>query len=113
MMTTSMQETRSRSAIYSCLSSSRRRYALYCLRDAEKALSLADLAEDVADLETETPRPEIEKKTVKDVYLSLYHHHVPKLADAGLVQYDRELDLVSLPLRSEEVCESVQAVTAE
>lgn len=108
-----MQETRSQSAIYSCLSSSRRRYALYCMRDAEKALSLADLAEDVANMETEMPKHEIDKKAVKDVYLSLYHRHVPKLADAGLVQYDQELDMVSLPETSGDVCDSVLAVTAE
>jgi DNA-binding transcriptional ArsR family regulator len=35
-------------------------------------------------------------ETVMEVYLSLYHTHVPKLSDAGLVASDQQRDLVAL-----------------
>jgi DNA-binding transcriptional ArsR family regulator len=61
------------------LSHRRRRHALYELRGADGAVAVADLADAVAaDLDAARDR----------VAASLHHHHVPKLSDAGLVDYD-------------------------
>lgn len=89
-------QTRDRtSVVYECLSRSRRRYLLYCLNTAGHPLPLADLAEAVAEMEVET-QSELDDEFVKEVYMSLYHAHVPKLADAGLVEYSQEQDEVKL-----------------
>ena len=95
-MTDSQQNRDRAAAIYDCLSRSRRRYTLYRLHEAPKPVALADLAEDVADWEVDETGSEIDPETVKDVYMSLYHNHVSKLADADLVRYDQERDEVEL-----------------
>ncbi|WP_137285210.1 DUF7344 domain-containing protein [Halorussus salinisoli] len=59
-------------------------------------LSLPDLADEVAVAERDEHLPNIDPDDVLEVYLSLYHTHVPKLASAGLVNYDQEDDYVRL-----------------
>ncbi|QLG63163.1 DUF7344 domain-containing protein [Halorarum salinum] len=84
------------STMFEVLAHHRRRYAIHCLREYENPITLADLADEVSVLENDTSIAEIPPEDVKRVYLSLYHSHVPKLADAELVTYDQERDLVSL-----------------
>lgn len=74
----------------------RRRYALQCLRKCENPIALADLADEVASREYDEPLAELSAETVKRVYLSLYHTHIPKLADEGFVQYNQEPDSVTV-----------------
>ncbi|PSP55452.1 hypothetical protein BRC82_05825 [Halobacteriales archaeon QS_1_67_19] len=64
------------------LSASPRRRAFRVLLDHD-ALGLPDLADEVAVRGRGRPLPEIDPDAVLDVYLSLYHTHVPKLTDAG------------------------------
>lgn len=82
--------------IFDLLTNQRRRYALACLTDHTQAIALADLAEDVAVRENECSITEISKETVRTIYTSLYHTHLPKLLDAGAVEYDQVRDLVRL-----------------
>ena len=98
--------------ICDCLSRSRRRYTLRHLKGTEKPMALADLAEEIADWESETPKAEITDETAKEVYMSLYHNHVPKLADADLVQYNQERDTVELSEYPEELSNEGQATLA-
>ncbi|MFC6717505.1 hypothetical protein ACFQGT_04535 [Natrialbaceae archaeon GCM10025810] len=96
--------TRGRDAVsttFELLANRRRRYALRCLRTYENSITLADLADEVAVLECNEPLTEISAERVKRVYLSLYHTHVPKLADASYVRYDQEQDMVALRDRAE------------
>ncbi|AGB30511.1 hypothetical protein C488_07117 [Natrinema pellirubrum DSM 15624] len=81
---------------FDVLSHHRRRYALQCLREYETPLALADLADEVAVREHDRPLPEISAEAVKRIYVSLYHTHVPKLADADYVRYSQERDEVAL-----------------
>lgn len=82
---------------FELLAHRRRRTALRCLSDHAPSISLADLAEQVAVRETGRPLPDIDPDEVLQVYLSLYHVHVPKLADAAVVEYVQDRDLVTLP----------------
>ena len=77
------------------LADERRRHALRCLLEHD-ALPLADLADEVAVRERGEPIGEIPAEDVKDVYMSLYHSHVPKLAEANVVAYDQDTDAVAL-----------------
>jgi len=77
------------------LADERRRYALRCLLKHD-ALPLADLADEVAVRERDEPIGEISAEEVKHVYMSLYHTHVPKLAQAGVVTYDQDADAVAV-----------------
>lgn len=73
----------------------RRSLLLECLLEFNEPVSLPDLADEVAVREYENELTEIPAEEVKDIYLSLYHSHIPKLAEAGLVEYDQESDLVA------------------
>ena len=77
------------------LADERRRHALRCLLE-HGALPLADLADEVAVRERGEPIGEIPAEDVKNVYMSLYHSHVPKLAEANVVAYDQDADAVAL-----------------
>lgn len=89
--------------LFDLLADERRRYALACLWEHDGAMTMSDLAEDVAALETEEPRTAIEAEMVQTVATSLYHSHVPKLAAAGVVEYDRDRDMVAASNSDESV----------
>lgn len=107
-MSHSIQTQDHTSVIYECLSRWRRRYVLHRLHNAGQPLALADVAEDVAEMEVET-QSELDDEFVKNVYMSLYHAHIPKLADADLVEYHQERDevkLIEYPIELESMVES-------
>lgn len=80
-------------ALFETLSHRRRRLALSCLYKHRRS-TLADLAELVTEAESNARIDEVSAERVRDVYLSLYHRHLPALEDACLVEYDQEHDLV-------------------
>jgi hypothetical protein len=82
-------------SLFELLAAFRRRTAYRTLLRHE-SMSLPDLADEVAVTERGQPLTEIAADAVLQVYLSLYHTHVPKLAAAGLVAYDQESDYVAL-----------------
>ncbi|NIB98363.1 hypothetical protein [Halobacterium sp. R2-5] len=84
-----------RDDVYALLASERRRYVLSVLREHE-SLSLPDLADEVALREHDAPLPQVPEDAVLQVYLSLWHVHVPKLTDADVVAYDQDRDIVTL-----------------
>lgn len=92
----SLVEDADRDMLFDVLSSRRRRCTLSCLRDHENPLPLADVAEEVAIQETGRAITDIPAEDVKEVYISLYHAHVPKMEDAGIVRYSQERDSVAL-----------------
>lgn len=101
------------STVFGILAHQRRRCALRCLREHENPMALADLADEVAARENETPLAEIPAEEVKRVYLSLYHGHIPKLADAKFIRYDQKRDLVTLSERAEQLTRYREPLTVE
>lgn len=81
--------------IYDVLSERRRRDVLRCLQEYNESMTLADVADEVAVRELGKRITDISAETVMEIYLSLYHSHVPKLTAAGIVEYDQERDLVT------------------
>ena len=82
-------------AVAEILASQRRRYVLRCLTDREPELALADLATEVTARETDRPITELSGEDVRETYLTLHHHHIPKLEDANIVRYDEEKNVVA------------------
>ncbi|WP_134672133.1 DUF7344 domain-containing protein [Halorussus marinus] len=70
------------------LSDRRRRYVLYTLRRHSSAMALDELAEAVAsrDDDAETDH----------VRTALYHSHLPRMENAGVVSFDPDSELVRL-----------------
>jgi len=74
---------------YRLLADDRRRTLLDFLDPDRRPVALADLARRVASFESEsTTDAETDGLNARPVYHTLYHVHVPKLADAGVVSFD-------------------------
>lgn len=73
--------------VFESLANERRRYVLYHLRSTlDNVATFTELRDAVASRESETGLPS--QETVDRVAISLKHSHLPKLDDAGLIDYD-------------------------
>lgn len=66
-------------------------------------MTLPDLADQVACYENDAPITEIPEEEVLRVYSTFWHAHIPKLADARVVDYDQAQDVVSLGVNADQV----------
>ena len=109
---TSSQEDQELSAdtILELLANRRRRYLLYALRGQEGPIELSTLAETVAGWEHDVPPADVEKNEYKSVYVSSVQCHVPKLADAGVVDHDENNHTVILSENFEQLRPYLQLV---
>lgn len=99
-------------ALLDLLAHSRRRTLLTCLQTYDDPLPLPDLADEVAVAERDATLDAIPAETVKRVYMSLYHRHVPKLEDYDVVWYEQERDMVGLADRAVAVLPYLETVEA-
>lgn len=76
------------------LAEHRRRLTLEVVRDHDEAITLPDIADEVAVREYDRSLSDLHAETVAEVYTSIYHDHLPRLVEVGLLQYDQERDLV-------------------
>ena len=90
-----------RDTTLSLLSHAYRRALLDCLEARSGAIPLADATEAVARRNDVRPIDEIPADELERVSLSLYHTHIPKLADEGAVGYDFDRRTVALTERGE------------
>lgn len=78
--------------LFDVLARERRRHVLRCLLERAEPVALGELASAVARREAETAD---EAPPLDRVRMSLYHTHLPRLADAGAVKYDAEREVVA------------------
>lgn len=89
------------SQIHNVLRNDRRRCAIEHLRDADGEVSVDELAEHVASVETgESPPP---RDVRKSVYVSLHQTHLPKLDELDIIEYDQRAQGIELRDRAEQV----------
>jgi hypothetical protein len=79
---------------FDLLSNGRRRFVLRQLQRRRDGVELSDLAEELAAEENDLPPEELSSQQRKRTYVSLYQTHIPKLADAGVVDYDSDTGMV-------------------
>ena len=72
--------------VFEALSHPRRRYLLYTLLEDDE-WSLWEIAEKIASWESEPQDPPPSADPITDVYISLYHNHIPKLVDADIIAF--------------------------
>lgn len=89
-------EPLSQDLVFDLLSSPRRRFILHYLRSESDSIALTALADEVAAWEYESPIDELTDQERKRAYVSLYQTHIPKLADAGIIDYDADSGVVTL-----------------
>lgn len=98
--------------VYEALEHPRRRCLCYALLEDDE-WSLSELAGKVAALETDQPEEEeVSEPERQRVYVSLYHSHVPKLADCGVVSFDADAETLSTAENAEQVLEALQEMGA-
>ncbi|WP_435068649.1 DUF7344 domain-containing protein [Haloplanus sp. C73] len=93
-------EALSKDTVFSLLSNQRRRYVIHYLHRTPEPASLRDLTEQVAAWENGVTVEDLEYKQRKRVYTSLHQTHLPKLVEAGIVEYDRDEGTVALTDRA-------------
>jgi DNA-binding transcriptional ArsR family regulator len=92
----------SRDALFSLLRNERRREVIHYLRDREEPVDLRELSEHVAAIENDCEPAAVTYKQRKRVQTALYQMHLPKLAEQGVVSYDRRAGKVELAAGAEE-----------
>ena len=85
--------------MFDLLSSSRRRFVLQYLNDHDGPVPFSELANELAAWENDTDVEDITERQRKRVYVSLYQTHIPKLEEAGVVDYDADSGEVRLRSR--------------
>lgn len=81
--------------LHEILSDRRRRYVLARLHESVKPMHLGSLAEEIAEWERDSEEIE-DPGTAEKIHQSLYHIHVAKMGEVGLVDYDGMCDTVAL-----------------
>jgi hypothetical protein len=84
-----------REAVHGILGNRRRRYTLEFLRGTDGPVGMRELCVAVAARENDIAREEVRPKQRKRVYTALRQTHLPRLAAAGLVEYDRDRSVVT------------------
>lgn len=78
--------------VFAGLANKRRRLLLAILRDKQEPVSRTTLARKIVQWERE---PQPTQAVFDDIMVSLLHTHLPKLGDAGIIEYDAEADRVA------------------
>lgn len=73
-----------RDAIHALLDHERRRTIVDVVDDAD-VLSTRELATEIAARESETSREDVDEERRRSVEIALYHVHLPKLVEAGVI----------------------------
>lgn len=89
--------------VFTALNHPRRRYLLYTLASGTSEETLTDLATKIAAWEQDKPVSEVSDDERTRVQISLYHSHVPKLADLDIVEFHESDDIVVQALNIEQV----------
>lgn len=82
--------------VFSVLSNERRRRVLRCLQEKPSGSDIRELSRHLAAWENDIPEEAVTYKQRKRVYTSLHQTHLPALADAGVIDYDRDRGTVEL-----------------
>ena len=90
------EDSQERSTAIRLLSHSYRRALLACLDYHGEPITLADAAEWVAIEVTGKQLPDISAETVKEIYLTLYHSHIPRLQAYEVIEYSQDQDMIAL-----------------
>ncbi len=90
----------SKSEVFELLSAERRQEVLRYLDDTEGAATLSELAEHIASLECDCEPAQLSSQQRKRAYVGLYQCHLPKMADAGVIEYNADRGIIELNERS-------------
>ena len=99
--------------VFVALGHPRRRYLLYALVNGSTEAPLSDLAADIAAWELDKPASEVTAAEQRDVHISLYHSHVPRLASLGIVDYHEAENVIVRAVNTAQVQAVLEGAGAE
>jgi hypothetical protein len=82
--------------VFDILKNQRCRLVLQYLREADDPAKLGTLAEHIAAFENGVAPTGLNAQQRKRVYIGLYQCHLPKMADAGVVDFDQDRGTVAI-----------------
>jgi len=82
--------------VFQTLGNQRRRFTISYLKTVEETATIREVATQVAAWENDISVEELSYQDRKRVYTSLYQSHLPKLAAAGFINYDRDRGIIKL-----------------
>ncbi len=83
-------------SLFELLANRRRRYILCRLLDGTGRADRRELAGEIAAWDAAEPASAIREEKMKRVFVSLLHHHLPKMEDAGVIEHDANSGVVTL-----------------
>lgn len=97
--------------VYQALAHPRRRYLCYALSEQEQ-WSLTELAETIAAWENGIPQDAVTSAQWEKMYLSLYHCHVPRLVEDGVVTFDERSETITSAENTDQVLDGLVGMEA-
>jgi DNA-binding transcriptional ArsR family regulator len=97
--------------VFEILKNRRRRLALHYLHEHPGPVDIDDLSVHIAAVENGKSEREISAKERKRVYVGLYQWHLQKMADVGVIETDRKLN-VELGPNAEQVYARLETAEA-
>jgi hypothetical protein len=92
----------SKDTIFHILQVQRRRLTLQYLQGETDAVSLRDLAEQVAAWENQMSIVELTSKERQRAYISLYQNHLPTLDTEGIIEYNKDRGTIRRTSRADQ-----------
>jgi hypothetical protein len=80
--------------VYKMLANRRRRYTIHYLKEQGGSVPLGLLAEQIGAWEQDAHPDELSSAERKTVYTALQQRHLPKMDDAGMVEFDKRAGVV-------------------
>ncbi|MFC6976219.1 hypothetical protein ACFQL1_18485 [Halomicroarcula sp. GCM10025709] len=97
--------------VYEALGHPRRRYLCYTLLE-DTEWTLTELATKIAAWENDVPEHAVTNDRREAVYVSLYHAHVPKLVDEGVIAFDETTETITVAEHAEQVLAALEGMGA-
>ncbi|WP_256393881.1 DUF7344 domain-containing protein [Natronoarchaeum rubrum] len=97
--------------VYEALGHPRRRYLCYTLLE-DTQWTLTDLATKLAAWENDIPKHAVTNDQRERVYVSLYHAHVPKLVDEGIITFDDASEMITAAENADHVLTALNGMGA-
>jgi len=99
--------------VFAALGHPRRRYLLYTLVNGDSESTLGELAANIVAWERQKPTAAVTDDERQRVEAALYHAHVPKLVDLGVVEYDADAGVVAATSNADQVRAVLDGAGAE
>ncbi|SFR36613.1 DUF7344 domain-containing protein [Halogeometricum limi] len=98
-----MQEMLSKDTVFELLKNQRRRDAIQYLKENEGEAKLGDMAEFIAAKENDIEIAQLSSSQRKRVYIGLYQCHLPKMANSGVIDFEKNRGDITLKPMAEQL----------